>query len=57
MATPFFRSTAFRHWLIGFASLVVALILVLLFSPWDMLRGPINRYVSGELGRRFEITE
>jgi len=27
------------------------------FFPWDVLRGPINRYVSGELGRRFEITE
>lgn len=57
MATPLFRSTVFRRWLIGFASLTVVLIMVLLFFPWDMLRDPINRYVSAELGRRFEITE
>ena len=30
---------------------------VVLFFPWDMLRGPINRYVSDQLGRRFEITQ
>jgi len=57
MAYPLFRSTVFRRWLIGSAVLLIALILVVLFFPWDMLRGPINRYVSGELGRRFEITE
>lgn len=57
MVTPLFRSPVFRRWLIGFASLVVVLIMVVLFFPWDVLRGPINRYVSGELGRRFEITE
>ena len=57
MVTPLFRSQVFRRWLIGFASLVVVLFMVLLFFPWDVLRGPINRYVSGELGRRFEITE
>ena len=32
-------------------------ILVVFFFPWDALRGPINRYVSGQLGRRFEITQ
>ncbi|UUZ72865.1 AsmA family protein [Polaromonas sp. P1(28)-8] len=27
------------------------------FFPWDVLRGPINRHVSDQLGRRFEITQ
>ena len=43
----------------GFIAVVVLLLLLTLlivFFPWDMLRQPINRYVSGELGRRFEIT-
>ena len=37
---------------------VVALLLVLLavFFPWDVLRGPLNRYVSDKTGRHFEIT-
>ena len=35
---------------------MVVLVVCLYFFPWDMLRGPINRYVSGQLGRRFEIT-
>ena len=30
--------------------------LIVFFFPWDSLRGPINRYVSDQLGRRFEIT-
>lgn len=34
-----------------------ALVLLILFFPWDVLRGPINRYVSDQLGRRFEITQ
>lgn len=33
------------------------LVLVVLFFPWDKLRGPVNRYVSDQLGRRFEITD
>ena len=36
------------------ASIVV---LALYLFPWDALRGPINRYVSEKLGRRFEITQ
>ncbi len=56
MTIPVFRSVIFRRSVIGFASVVVLLVLVLAFFPWDALRGPINRYVSGELGRRFEIT-
>ncbi|ROZ72199.1 AsmA family protein [Ramlibacter sp. WS9] len=37
---------------------VVAVLLVLLaaFFPWDVLRGPLNRYVSERTGRHFEIT-
>ncbi len=32
------------------------LVLLLVFFPWDLLRGPINRYVSERTGRQFEIT-
>lgn len=35
---------------------VLVLILVLVFFPWDVLRGPLNRYVSEQTGRKFEIT-
>ena len=42
--------------LAAIAAFVLVMVLVVLFFPWDMLRGPINRYVSGQLGRRFEIT-
>src|SRR5512133_1810211 len=36
---------------------VVALLALLLaFFPWDVLRGPLNRYVSDKTGRHFEIT-
>jgi AsmA family protein len=44
------------RWLAVFAAALVALLLVIAFFPWDLLRQPINRYVSGQLGRRFEIT-
>lgn len=40
----------------GFALAAVALTLALVFFPWDWLRGPVNRYVSEQTGRRFEIT-
>lgn len=36
--------------------LFAALLLVLALFPWDALRGPINRYVSEQTGRKFEIT-
>jgi len=36
--------------------LLVALVLVLAFFPWDVLREPLNRYVSEKTGRKFEIT-
>jgi uncharacterized protein involved in outer membrane biogenesis len=41
----------------GLAALLVVLVIVVYFFPWDALRGPINRYVSEHLGRRFEITQ
>jgi uncharacterized protein involved in outer membrane biogenesis len=55
-------STSVHRWpilyrvLAGIAAFLLVMVLVVLFFPWDMLRGPINRYVSGQLGRRFEIT-
>ena len=49
------RSTGMR-WMAGIAALLIALLLLIAFFPWDVLRQPINRYVSGQLGRRFEIT-
>ncbi|MBC7605159.1 MAG: AsmA family protein [Ramlibacter sp.] len=51
-----------RHqplWVKLLAGLVVFLVLVALllaFFPWDVLRGPLNRYVSERTGRHFEIT-
>ncbi|MEO6319343.1 MAG: AsmA family protein [Polaromonas sp.] len=50
-------STTLRRWLAGLAALLVVLVLLVYFFPWDALRGPINRYVSEQLGRRFEITQ
>jgi AsmA family protein len=43
-------------WLLVLSLVVGALVLLIIFFPWDWLRQPINRYVSKELGRRFEIT-
>ena len=40
----------------GIGITLIVLVLVISFFPWDTLRGPINRYVSDQLGRRFEIT-
>lgn len=45
-----------RHVLLALAVFLVALVLLVIFFPWDMLRGPINRYVSEKTGRHFEIT-
>ena len=41
--------------LLGLVLAVVAT--VLFFFPWDLLRGPLNRYVSDMTGRKFEITQ
>jgi len=40
----------------GVLLLLVALTLALVFFPWDLMRGPLNRYVSEQTGRQFEIT-
>ncbi|MFC5498308.1 AsmA family protein [Caenimonas terrae] len=42
--------------LAGLAVLLLALVLLVVFFPWDVLRGPLNRYVSERTGRHFEIT-
>ncbi|MBE7941386.1 MULTISPECIES: AsmA family protein [Ramlibacter] len=42
--------------LAGLALLVLLLALVLWLFPWDVLRGPVNRYVSEKTGRHFEVT-
>ena len=43
--------------ILGTAAFIALVTLVIFFFPWDAMRGPINRYVSGQLGRRFEITQ
>lgn len=35
---------------------LLALVLLPMLFPWDVLRGPVNRYVSQKTGRHFEIT-
>ena len=42
--------------LLGLAAVLVLLLLLVVFFPWDWLRGPVNRYVSEQTGRKFEIT-
>jgi uncharacterized protein involved in outer membrane biogenesis len=37
-------------------ALLAALVIAILFFPWDVLREPVNRYVSEKTGRKFEIT-
>ena len=49
------HSTRVR-WLAGIAAVLLVIILFITFFPWDVLRQPINRHVSAQLGRRFEIT-
>ena len=46
-----------RRVLAVIAGLAVLVALVVFFFPWDALRGPLNRYMSERLGRRFEITQ
>ena len=57
MKKVFFESVVFRRLMTGLAAVIVVMLGVVFFFPWDMLRGPINRYVSEQLGRRFEITQ
>jgi AsmA family protein len=41
---------------VGIALVLALLALLVAFFPWDLLRGPLNRYVSDKTGRHFEIT-
>lgn len=50
------RHALWVKWLASFAVLLAALALLIVFFPWDWLRGPLNRYVSDKTGRHFEIT-
>lgn len=56
MNKTLFQSATARKWLAGIVALPIVLALGIYFFPWDSLREPINRYVSEQLGRRFEIT-
>jgi hypothetical protein len=42
--------------LAALAVVAVLLVALVVFFPWDLLRGPLNRYVSEKTGRHFEIT-
>ncbi|RYF39145.1 MAG: hypothetical protein EOO27_49655, partial [Comamonadaceae bacterium] len=50
------RMPLWTRLLIGLAGFLAALVLVVIFFPWDVLREPLNRYVSEKTGRKFEIT-
>ena len=50
------QSKTFHVWVAGLGLAIVLLVLGIYFFPWDTLREPVNRYVSSQLGRRFEIT-
>ena len=50
------RSSAWMRLAAISAGIFVLLVLLIVFFPWDMLRGPLNRYVSERTGRQFEIT-
>jgi uncharacterized protein involved in outer membrane biogenesis len=54
---PLFRGRPFwAQALLVLLAIAIVLALVLVFFPWDLLRGPVNRYVSDRTGRHFEIT-
>src|SRR3954467_13825712 len=60
MAHAASTSAPHRAWwlklLIALGALLLALVLLAVFFPWDTLRGPVNRFVSKKTGRHFEIT-
>jgi uncharacterized protein involved in outer membrane biogenesis len=57
MATHIFRTRPlWQKLLASFVLLFAALLIALIFFPWDVLREPLNRYVSEKTGRKFEIT-
>jgi hypothetical protein len=49
-------SSVWARVLLAIVVVLLALVLLLAFFPWDLLRGPVNRYVSEKTGRHFEIT-
>ena len=57
MKKVFFESVVFRRLMVGAGAVILIMLGVVFLFPWDMLRSPINRYVSDQLGRRFEITQ
>ena len=56
MSAAFFKAGKSGRALFALA-VVLSLGVGLIYFPWDTLRGPVNRYVSEQLGRQFEITE
>jgi len=57
MASHIFRTRPLWQKLLVLLVLVSAALLVaLVFFPWNALREPINRYVSEQTGRKFEVT-
>lgn len=55
-AAPTLKSSLWFKVLAGIAVVLLALVLLAVFFPWDLLRGPINRYVTDKTGREFAIT-
>ena len=57
MKNPLSPYPVLKKVIVGMVAFIALVTLVIFFFPWDAMRGPINRYVSGQLGRRFEITQ
>ncbi|MDO8385610.1 MAG: AsmA family protein [Polaromonas sp.] len=55
-AQPRLRDVLWARIAAAILAVVVLLVLLVVFFPWDVLRGPVNRYVSEQTGRKFEIT-
>ncbi len=55
-AAPTLTSRLWFKVLAGIVVVLLALVLLAVFFPWDLLRGPVNRYVSDKTGREFAIT-
>jgi len=49
-------SSPWLRLVVACAVLLAVLMLVVLFFPWDVMRVPLNRYVSEKTGRQFEIS-
>lgn len=55
-ARPRLRDALWARIVAVLLAVLVLLVLLVVFFPWDTLRGPVNRYVSEQTGRKFEIT-